>query len=285
MKSRQSCLIIQFYILIFIFLVAQAKLETGSTCFIQHIDGQEIDPCPRLHYCDEGKCTRKTLANPHALEIVCYFFLFVLGGIACAAGVGASYTLAPIIILLTAYSANAAIRIVYCLIFGGMIAAFMIKCRRRDPETKTPLIQYELCLICLPMMVLGTTFGVVLNIILAPVVIAIALVITMIVSLIRIQRKIKVIREQERKKRQVGSGRASIQMNAAPKESNSPQDKNKKPMELTNKSSEENVKGQDARLSDENLTQNEDAQQQPEKDIKIDPKTMNPSIRHCLRSN
>lgn len=281
----------QFYILIFsLFLIyhAQAKLETGSACFIENINSQEIDPCPRLHYCEQGQCTHKSLANPQALEILCYCFVFILSGIACASGVGASYTLAPIIVMLSAYSANAAIRIVYCLIFGGMVAAFLIKCSKRDPETKMPLIQYELCLVCLPIMVLGTTYGVLLNIILAPLVIAICLIITMIVSLIRIQRKIKLLREQEKKKKEpiTISTRASIEMNIAVKEptpgSNSP-DNNKNNKELIEiKSSTEtemkNLEVQGARFSEgEILNQNEDAVPL-EKEMKMVDKNVNPSI-------
>ena len=60
---------------------------------------------------------------------------------------------------------------------------------KRDPKTNKPLIEYDLGLVCMPLMLLGATIGVILNRMLAPIVIIAGLLATIVYSLTRMYTK------------------------------------------------------------------------------------------------
>jgi len=64
---------------------------------------------------------------------------------------------------------------VYILIFGGSLGNFLNVFRYRDPKTNKPIVIYDLALLVMPSMIIGTHLGVVINQVLAPIITIICL--------------------------------------------------------------------------------------------------------------
>lgn len=132
--------------------------------------------CPALYHCMEGFCEHKGVFPLEPREFMGSVLMMVFVGIANAAGQGGSFIAAPILMIIFNYDPGHAIRLVYCVVFGGSLGNFLINfLARRDPSPK-PLIDYDVSLIALPMLLCGTSVGVMLNNITPPAVTIIGLV-------------------------------------------------------------------------------------------------------------
>ena len=134
-------------------------------------------------------------------EFITLILLLIVSGAAGAGGIGGAFAVSPIITIILNYSINASVRLSYNVLLGSMIGIFILKCRERDPETQKPLVFYDLVLLCLPLLVLGSTFGVLLNTILPHIIIIILLMIVVLVSLRRVSVKLKSLAQEDKKKK------------------------------------------------------------------------------------
>ena len=124
--------------------------------------------CPRLHNCIDGQCVHKNFFPLTATEIVGLITMVLISGLLNTGGAGGGALLTPILIILFNYEANAAISLVYGLLFGGSVGNFVNVVRQKDPRTNKPLISYDVVLMCMPCMLFGSSIGVVLSRSLAP---------------------------------------------------------------------------------------------------------------------
>lgn len=126
---------ITFFILL-ISVVIVGSLETGDDCsLIDNNNNPIADPCPDLHKCVDAKCKHNTISDYSAREIGGSILMAILSGFATAGGVGGAFLFTPLLVAIFNYSTNGAIRVVYSLVFGGMLANYITKARRKDPKT------------------------------------------------------------------------------------------------------------------------------------------------------
>jgi len=111
------------------------------------------------------------------IEIIGLIVLIILAGLASSGGFGGGVILTPTLLMFFDYAESDAITIVYAIILGGSIGNFMNIGLKRDPKTKKPFLSYDLALICMPPMLLGTTIGVIANRTLATVILVTGLII------------------------------------------------------------------------------------------------------------
>ena len=125
------------------------------------------------------------------IEIGGLIILVLLTGLANAGGICGGTLLTCILIIFFNYNENNAIALVYALVFGGALGNSINVEARKDKETKKLLVNYELGLVCVPPMILGTNFGVILGRILAPILILISVITVTLYSALKIFKKTK----------------------------------------------------------------------------------------------
>jgi len=150
-----------------------------------------ISDCPALHSCINDVCVHKELFPLTSIEIFGTFLLMFLAGLANAGGLGGGALLTPILLIFFNYSPNKAIMIVYSIVFGGSLGNFLNVAFQRNPTTGKSFVDYDLTLICMPIMVAGANVGVLLNRIFLPIVVLIGLIGTMIYTGKKVYAKAK----------------------------------------------------------------------------------------------
>lgn len=124
-------------------------------------------------------------------EIIGIILIVTISGLANTGGMAGGALLASILIMFFYYNVNQALAVVYSLIFGGSLGNWINIVGRKDPKTKKPLINYDLALLCMPTMILGTTIGVILGRMIAPIVVILGISILASINLTRIWKKAK----------------------------------------------------------------------------------------------
>jgi len=126
-----------------------------------------------------------------AKEIAGLVLIVIVAGLANTGGIGGGTLLTSILIMFFYYTENQSLAIVYGLVFGGSLGNFINIVGRRDAKTKKPLINYDLALLCMPTMVLGTTVGVILGRMVAPIVIILGIILVTTFTLLKVFKKAK----------------------------------------------------------------------------------------------
>ncbi len=157
--------------------LAYAAGEISCTTYIE--DGNETSNCPALHSCVHGFCLHKNIFPLTTREYVGTFLLTFIAGLANAGGLGGGALLSPILLILFNYSPNKAIMIVYSIVFGGSLGNFLNVAFQRNPATGKSFIDYDLTLICMPLMIAGASVGVLLNRVFPPLLVLVGLVAVM----------------------------------------------------------------------------------------------------------
>jgi uncharacterized membrane protein YfcA len=152
-------------------------------------DGTATSDCPTLYQCVQGVCTHKDLFPLSPIEIVGLVLVVFITGLASSGGNGGGTILTPILLIFFHYSESNAIMIVYSMIFGGAIGNFINTGRKRNSKTGKPYLNWDLALICMPPMLLGTSLGIILNRVVAPIVVVVGLVALTVYTLTRVSKK------------------------------------------------------------------------------------------------
>jgi len=124
--------------------------------------------------------------------------VFIFTGIANAAGVEGVFLDVPILMLTFNYTSSEAIRVIYCITFGGMLGSYLTRVRLRQKENHKPVIDYDVALICVPLVLVSVNAGVLLNRILPPVVTLIGLFGILILTLRWLNRFYKEVQKKKR---------------------------------------------------------------------------------------
>lgn len=130
-------------------------------------------------------------------EILGLILILLISGLTNAGGSGGSALLTPILMMLFNYNANNSIAILYALIFGGAIGNALNWLTRKDPNTQQPAINYNVILIILPLMIFGSTVGVVLGRIISPLIILIGVLAVTAYIIVGFKAKLKTHRSNE----------------------------------------------------------------------------------------
>ncbi|KAL6134479.1 hypothetical protein ACLB2K_066710 [Fragaria x ananassa] len=95
-------------------------------------------------------------------------------------GVGGGGFFVPMLTLIIGFDQKSSTALSKCMITGGAAATVLYNLRKRHPTLELPLIDYDLALLFQPMLVLGISIGVSLNVVLAEWMITILLIIILL---------------------------------------------------------------------------------------------------------
>ena len=104
-------------------------------------------------------------------------------------GIGGGGLIVPLTMALFGFSTKDAIAISGFTIFTGAVARFFYNLGDRHPEKNGPIIEYSLVIVMMPMVLVGSFCGVIINIILPDFVLSIILTILLIGLAIQSLRK------------------------------------------------------------------------------------------------
>jgi hypothetical protein len=119
---------------------------------------------------------KDNLFDEPGMLILTSFLALLLGGASVAAGVGGGGLFVPLYAFVLGTGAKGAVPLSTSTIVGGALGKYLISCKERHPIADKPLINYDLAAFMQPMILLGTIFGVLLNILLPDILIVIFLV-------------------------------------------------------------------------------------------------------------
>lgn len=188
------------FLLFTAFYVAFASRDIP--CETHNSQGTKIIDCPDLYTCTNGYCLHKDIFPLTFREIVGSIFLMLLAGLANAGGLGGGALLSPILLLFFNYTPNKAIMIVYSIVFGGSLGNFLNVALQKNPATGKSFVDYDLSLICMPLMTLGANVGVYLNRVFPPVLVLVGLTIVIIYTGRKVYARAKVRYAEETDKQE-----------------------------------------------------------------------------------
>ncbi|XAR67712.1 hypothetical protein NMG60_11002588 [Bertholletia excelsa] len=95
-------------------------------------------------------------------------------------GIGGGGIFVPMLTLIIGFDAKSAVAISKCMITGSAVSTYFYNINRRHPTIDQPLIDYDLALLIQPMLVLGISIGVALNVIFADWMVTVVLTIVLL---------------------------------------------------------------------------------------------------------
>ena len=127
----------------------------------------------------------------------------LLGGViafANAAGIGGGGFIVPICLIFFGFSTTESVTLANSCGFAGSVTRFIFNFRQRHPLVKhRVLINYEICLIMLPMILLGSLFGVQINLMIPDIAVLVLLICLLIVmAILTIYNGVKKCREENK---------------------------------------------------------------------------------------
>ena len=132
------------------------------TAFSCDTDSQCLD----LQFCSEGECKHKPLFPLALSEVIGCFLIFISSGLANAAGIGGGALFVAYFVLLFGCNPSDAVALGQTNIIGGCFATLAIKIFHRHPSKDRPVIEYDILLLIISPVLIGTSLGVIINIIL-----------------------------------------------------------------------------------------------------------------------
>ena len=151
--------------------------------FSESISCDLNNSCPILYECIESICTHKSPYPPSAREIIGSILLIIFLGMANVGGLGGSFIASPVLMTIFNFDPIVSIRITYCTVLSGAIGNFLINSCTRRPNSRKPAIDYDAALLCIPLLVSGSSIGVIANNFLPPLVSLIALILLCLLAL------------------------------------------------------------------------------------------------------
>ncbi len=146
-------------VLVFLLLIS---LSVGINAQTQ--DCVETE-CPSLYVydCELETCVHKGIFPLTFREIFGAILIIIFSGLLTSGGMGGGGIYTPILLMIFAYDSGKAVMLVYSMIFGGSLGNFLNVSRQKDIETGKPVILYDFALIVTPLMILGSTIGILFN--------------------------------------------------------------------------------------------------------------------------
>lgn len=101
-------------------------------------------------------------------EFVGIFMLSALVGLANVSGIGGGGITVPLVALCWGFSTKEAIALSGATIFWGSIVRFIYKYNDKHPIKKATVVDYGVVIVMLPLVIVGSTTGVLVNLIFPP---------------------------------------------------------------------------------------------------------------------
>ena len=173
-------------LLLLIIITTILSIKTQRKC-------RKDSECQAQYSCFRQKCILMTLFPMNYKKILGSVILFIVVSLSAACGMGGGSITVPIVLGLFEYDIRTSIMVSYLIICGGALGSFCKTCRVKNEITGFPLVLYDLILISLPMLIIGSYYGVFLNKIFPTFLISFFLVIVCLQSL---YKTIKVTKTQ-----------------------------------------------------------------------------------------
>ena len=115
--------------------------------------------CNFLYVCASGVCQHKELWPITTYEAFAYLGIFFCTGLFQSAGIGGGELFVSYMLVVFRFDTRSAIFLTYAIILGGSIGRFIKISRDKFGETGKPAIDYNLSILIIPMLLVGTLIG------------------------------------------------------------------------------------------------------------------------------
>lgn len=122
--------------------------------------------------CNEGVCIHKSIFPIYQSEFIGFLILPALVGLANVAGIGGGGITVPIVMICWGFSTKESVAISGATIFVGSVVRFFYSIDRKHPEKKATSIDYGIVIVMLPLVIVGSFVGVIVNILLPPIILS-----------------------------------------------------------------------------------------------------------------
>lgn len=130
--------------------------------------------CPQHPFviCNNKICEHKGIFPIYYSEFIGIFAMTILIALANVGGVGGGGLIIPISMALFTFTTKEAIAISGFTIFTGSVARFIYARNQRHPEKDATMIDYGIVIVMMPLVLVGSFVGVLVNIMLPPVILS-----------------------------------------------------------------------------------------------------------------
>ena len=143
----------------------------------------EIDTdCPKHPYflCEQQTCIHKGIFPVYNTELYGIIVLTILIALANVGGVGGGGLIIPVIMAFFSFDMKDAIAISGFTIFAGSVARFIYGYNSRHPDKDATVIDYGIVIVMMPLVLVGSFIGVLVNIMLPPILLSFFLTVVLI---------------------------------------------------------------------------------------------------------
>ncbi|CEO97887.1 Membrane transporter protein [Plasmodiophora brassicae] len=140
------------------------------------------DQCGAFHLCKAGACVVRSILDDYRPvdDTLGTVAVFIGAALAAGGGLGGGGIFVPVLVLIAGMSTKQAIPISQSIIFGGSLVNMAFNIGRTHPIVhERPLIDYSVIVMFTPMLLAGTSVGVILNIVFPTWIIVVILLITL----------------------------------------------------------------------------------------------------------
>ena len=135
------------------------------------------DDCPQHPYnvCIDSLCRHKTIFPIYFSEFIGVFVIAVFLALANVGGIGGGGLIIPITMAFFRFTTKEAIAISGFTILMGSVARFIVSINQRHPDKDATIIDYNIVIVMMPLVLVGSFVGVLVNIALPSLVLCIML--------------------------------------------------------------------------------------------------------------
>lgn len=157
------------------------------------------EDCAELNECNltSMKCVHKRFFPITFTEIIGLICIVFGSALSNAGGIGGGGLLIPILLVLLKFYTHEAIPISKLMIFTGALTSFCLGFRQRHPNRNSITIDYNIPLLLVPLLLLGTMVGVTLNKVCPPILILVSLTLVLIINTVKTLKKGKELYKKE----------------------------------------------------------------------------------------
>ena len=145
----------------------------------------------------EGVCVHKNIFPIQGIEIVGTVIITILMALSVMSGVGGGGIVVPLLMFFFEMDTKKAVSISGFTILSGSIVRFIFTFKHKHPKKDATCIEYGLTNVMLPTVLLGSTIGVFMNIILPSIILQFSLALLLVGLCIQSSFKAKQIYDNE----------------------------------------------------------------------------------------